>query len=93
MVLTYLFHRLQDIQGDWHEFESKALRKENERKDKEARHKQRQEEYERDKAKRKAASIAGAVVDKDRDSKRIRPNSSHEQNLAEVKQEQAIEAR
>lgn len=29
--------RLQEIEGDWHEFESKALRRENERKDKEAR--------------------------------------------------------
>lgn len=29
-------YRLQNLEGDWHEFESKALRKENERKDKEA---------------------------------------------------------
>lgn len=29
--------RLADIDGDWHEFESKALRRENERKEKEAR--------------------------------------------------------
>lgn len=29
--------RLADIGGDWHEFESKALRKENERRDREAR--------------------------------------------------------
>jgi CTD kinase subunit alpha len=29
--------RLAKLDGDWHEFESKALRKENERKDKEAR--------------------------------------------------------
>jgi CTD kinase subunit alpha len=28
---------LAQLDGDWHEFESKALRKENERKDKEAR--------------------------------------------------------
>jgi CTD kinase subunit alpha len=28
---------LVELEGDWHEFESKALRKENERKDKEAR--------------------------------------------------------
>lgn len=33
--LTY--YRLAKLDGDWHEFESKALRKENERKDKEAR--------------------------------------------------------
>jgi CTD kinase subunit alpha len=30
-------YRLANLEGDWHEFESKALRKENERKDKEAR--------------------------------------------------------
>lgn len=30
-------NRLAQLVGDWHEFESKALRKENERKDKEAR--------------------------------------------------------
>lgn len=30
-------YRLATLEGDWHEFESKALRKENERKDKEAR--------------------------------------------------------
>lgn len=29
--------RLQTLEGDWHEFESKALRKENEKRDKEAR--------------------------------------------------------
>ena len=29
--------RLKDLEGDWHEFESKALRRENERRDKEAR--------------------------------------------------------
>jgi CTD kinase subunit alpha len=30
------FQRLSSIDGDWHEFESKALRKENERRDREA---------------------------------------------------------
>lgn len=30
-------YRLSELDGDWHEFESKALRKENERKDKESR--------------------------------------------------------
>ena len=75
---------LKDLQGDWHEFESKALRKENERRDKEARHKQRQEEHEREKAKRKAASITG-LAEKDRDPKRLRPDSSHEQNAIETK--------
>ena len=36
-VPTNATNRLQNLDGDWHEFESKALRKENERKDKEAR--------------------------------------------------------
>ena len=35
-IADYIF-RLAKLEGDWHEFESKALRKENERKDKEAR--------------------------------------------------------
>lgn len=30
-------YRLAKVEGDWHEFESKALRKENERKDREVR--------------------------------------------------------
>ena len=64
--------RLKDLQGDWHEFESKALRRENERKDKEARRAVRQEEHDREKAKRRASESAGA----DRDSKRVRPDSS-----------------
>lgn len=36
VVLTSV-NRLSSIDGDWHEFESKALRKENERRDREAR--------------------------------------------------------
>jgi len=63
---------LKDLQGDWHEFESKALRRENERKDKEARRAVRQEEHDREKAKRRASGSAGA----DRDPKRVRPGSS-----------------
>jgi CTD kinase subunit alpha len=73
-----IFNRLEHLQGDWHEFESKALRKENERKDKEARHKQRQEEYEREKAKRKAASITGPG-ERERDFKRPRQTPSEGQ--------------
>lgn len=34
--LQLTISRLRELEGDWHEFESKALRKENERKDKEA---------------------------------------------------------
>ncbi len=37
LALTCKKHRLKDIDGEWHEFESKALRRENERKEKEAR--------------------------------------------------------
>jgi len=65
--------RLKDLEGDWHEFESKALRKENERRDKEARRAVRQEEHQREKEKRKA-SVAAPV---ERETKRHRPSSSH----------------
>jgi len=65
-------YRLINLEGDWHEFESKALRRENERKDKEARRAVRQEEHEREKAKRRASGLAEA----DRDPKRVRPSSS-----------------
>ena len=37
LINTDVSIRLATLEGDWHEFESKALRKENERKDKEAR--------------------------------------------------------
>ena len=65
--------RLRDLEGDWHEFESKALRKENERRDKEARRAVRQEEHQREKEKRRASVAAPA----EREPKRQRPNSSH----------------
>lgn len=65
-------YRLKDLQGDWHEFESKALRKENARKDQEARRAVRHEEQQKEKEKRRASASAGT----ERDSKRIRPSSS-----------------
>ena len=65
--------RLKDLEGDWHEFESKALRKENERKNQEARRAVRMEEHEREKAKRRASGSATA----EREPKRARPSSSH----------------
>lgn len=65
--------RLKHLEGDWHEFESKALRKENERRDKEARRAVRQEEQQREKEKRKAG-VAGLA---ERETKRPRPNSPH----------------
>lgn len=76
-------NRLKDLEGDWHEFESKALRKENERKEKEARHKQRQEEHEREKAKRKAATL-GATSDTQRDPKRARSSPKQDEQLVEA---------
>jgi CTD kinase subunit alpha len=61
--------RLRDLEGDWHEFESKALRKENERRDKEAKkeiqRKEQQKEKEREK-RRTSMSISA-----ERDAKRL----------------------
>lgn len=37
ILMLTVSRRLQQIDGDWHEFESKALRRENERKEREAR--------------------------------------------------------
>ena len=72
---TKLHNRLKDLQGDWHEFESKALRRENERKDKEARRQVRQDEHNREKEKRRAS--AGASME-EREPKRIRPSANNE---------------
>ena len=63
-----MYIRLKDLEGDWHEFESKALRKENERKAHEARKAVRQEEHQREKEKRRT-SISGST---ERDPKRLR---------------------
>lgn len=65
-------HRLKHLEGDWHEFELKVLRKENEDRDKEARRAVRQEEHQREKEKRKA-SVAAPM---ERETKRQRPSSS-----------------
>ena len=70
--ITNRCRRLKDLEGDWHEFESKALRKENERKNQEARRAVRMEEHEREKAKRRASGSAAA----EREPKRARPSSS-----------------
>jgi len=45
---------LKDLEGDWHEFESKALRRERERQDKEARRAAREQQIKRDGEKRPA---------------------------------------
>ncbi|KAL5047349.1 hypothetical protein BDW71DRAFT_41863 [Aspergillus fruticulosus] len=55
---------LENIQGDWHEFESKALRKE---RDREAR----RAEYQKDKEKRKILAAQD-----ERETKRIKPDTS-----------------
>ncbi|PYI22877.1 Pkinase-domain-containing protein [Aspergillus violaceofuscus CBS 115571] len=63
---------LENIEGDWHEFESKALRRE---KDKE-----RRAEYQRDKEKRKVAPLA---PQSDRDAKRIKAGSERQSDSAQ----------
>ncbi|KAH7166002.1 hypothetical protein EDB81DRAFT_269847 [Dactylonectria macrodidyma] len=66
---------LANIDGDWHEFESKALRKENERRDREAR-KAAKEAMSRDKGKEKEKDKkrANEEGDQERDSKRVHVN-------------------
>lgn len=59
-TLTNCLSRLEHIEGDWHEFESKALRKE-------ARRAEYQNQKEREKRKAEASMSTG-----DRDSKRTR---------------------
>ena len=67
-----LDNRLKDLEGDWHEFESKALRKENERKNQEARRAVRLEEKEKEKRR-----ASGSAAPTEREPKRLRPSSSH----------------
>jgi CTD kinase subunit alpha len=62
--LTQPTPRLSKLDGDWHEFESKALRKENERKEKEARRLQK-DKGDKDKKRVSEDAVEG------RDSKRI----------------------
>lgn len=59
--------RLAQLEGDWHEFESKALRKENERKDKEARRAHKEAMVKADKDKKRGPD--GEVAE--RDAKRV----------------------
>jgi CTD kinase subunit alpha len=62
---------LKELEGDWHEFESKALRKEKERADKEARRAAR-EEGKKDEGKRRADG-----TDSERDAKRVKSSETH----------------
>lgn len=59
---------LRDLEGDWHEFESKALRKEKERQDKEARRAAREELQKKEGEKRRADGAA----ETERDAKRAK---------------------
>ncbi len=86
MKLTYCFlSRLKELAGDWHEFESKALRRENERKDKEARRAVKMEEQERDKAEKAKRRASAAVPDADeqRDVKRAKQETANEEGSAQ----------
>ncbi|KAI9884979.1 MAG: hypothetical protein M1823_003216 [Watsoniomyces obsoletus] len=68
---------LRNLEGDWHEFESKALRKENERRDKEARRQQQQENgHHRDTAHGKANSSSSKPRD-DRDNRKTSDGQGH----------------
>lgn len=61
---------LKDLEGDWHEFESKALRKEKERVDKEARRAAREEASRREGEKRRAEG------GEEREAKRVKGESA-----------------
>jgi CTD kinase subunit alpha len=63
---------LEKVEGDWHEFESKAHRRENDKKEKE----RRKEEYQREKEKRKAAQAG--LGERDSMEKKSRPESRDE---------------
>lgn len=62
---------LKELEGDWHEFESKALRKEKEKQDKEARRVAR-EETKKDEGKRRADVSTG----EERDTKRVKSDDA-----------------
>ncbi|KAF2703447.1 Pkinase-domain-containing protein, partial [Pleomassaria siparia CBS 279.74] len=62
---------LKELEGDWHEFESKALRKEKEKHEKEARRVAREETSRKDGEKRRAETAA----EPERDSKRARSDA------------------
>ncbi|KAL8858595.1 MAG: hypothetical protein Q9178_004889 [Gyalolechia marmorata] len=65
---------LKDLTGEWHEFESKALRKENERKNQEARRAARNEEHLKEKEKRRASTHPSTA---EREAKRPRTSPGH----------------
>ncbi|KAL6706250.1 serine/threonine protein kinase, CMGC, CDC2/CDK subfamily [Coniothyrium glycines] len=59
---------LSQLEGDWHEFESKALRKEKEKQDKEARRAAREDPTRKDEGKRRADTVAS----EEREAKRAK---------------------
>ncbi|KAK8163850.1 kinase-like domain-containing protein [Phyllosticta citrichinensis] len=61
---------LETLQGDWHEFESKALRKERERQDRESRRREREDAQRKEGEKRRAETAD--AVGSDREAKRAR---------------------
>lgn len=67
--INNLLCRLQQIEGDWHEFESKALRRENERKEREAR-----------KAAEKGARDSGSRDNKDSKKRPPESNEAHRES-------------
>jgi CTD kinase subunit alpha len=77
--------RLQTLEGDWHEFESKALRKENERKDKEARRASKKEALEKDKDKEKDKKRGPDNEPTEHDAKRLQLDASTAGEKHEVK--------
>ena len=67
-----VWFRLASIDGDWHEFESKALRRENERKEKEARRaKESQARENRERGAKEGERKRGLEEGEDRGAKRV----------------------
>lgn len=65
---------LESLQGDWHEFESKALRKERERQDRESRRREREDAQRKEGEKRRAE--AADAIGSDREPKRAKQEAS-----------------
>lgn len=72
--LPYQPIELKDVHGDWHEYESKAHRREN---DKRIREKEARKAEAKEKEKRKAATALTEEATDERDPKRFRPGSGH----------------
>jgi len=75
---------LANLQGDWHEFESKALRKEKERVEREAR---KLKEHEEREGKRKNGESADGEngVNEERRAKKLKLDSAHAEQQMETK--------